>query len=77
MPNNFYFENHDAVLANAWFVAKTMYPEQFTDIDPKKKSDEIFTFLVGKPVFEQLNAELNNLALEKLQITPNEEVIRN
>ncbi|MDR0704869.1 MAG: ABC transporter substrate-binding protein [Planctomycetaceae bacterium] len=68
LPNNFYFENHDAVLVNAWFVAKTMYPEQFTDIDPKKKADEIFTFLVGKPVFEQLNAELNNLALEQLLI---------
>jgi iron complex transport system substrate-binding protein len=77
LPNNFYFENHDAVLANTWFVAKTIYPEQFTDIDPKKKADEIFTFLVGKPVFEQLNAELNNLALEKLLIITNKEIIRN
>jgi iron complex transport system substrate-binding protein len=69
LPNNFYFENHDAVLINAWFVGKTLYPEQFTDIDPKKKADEIFTFLVGKPVFEQLNAELDHLALEKLELS--------
>jgi iron complex transport system substrate-binding protein len=67
LPNTFYFVNHDAVLVNAWFVGKTLYPEQFTDIDPKKKADEIFTFLVGKPVFEQLNAELDHLALEKLE----------
>ncbi|MDR2116559.1 MAG: ABC transporter substrate-binding protein [Planctomycetaceae bacterium] len=69
LPNTFYFVNHDAVLINAWFVGKTLYPEQFTDIDPKKKADEIFTFLVGKPVFEQLNAELDHLALKKLNLS--------
>lgn len=69
LPNTFYFVNHDAVLINAWFVGKTLYPEQFTDIDPKKKADEIFTFLVGKPVFEQLNAELDHLALQKLALS--------
>ncbi|MDR2755284.1 MAG: ABC transporter substrate-binding protein [Planctomycetaceae bacterium] len=67
LPNTFYFVNHDVVLINAWYVGKTLYPEQFTDIDPKMKADEIFTFLVGKPVFEQLNAELDHLALEKLR----------
>jgi len=68
LPNTFYFVNHDAVLANAWFVAQTLYPEQFLDIDPKKKADDIFTFLVGKPVFEQLNAALNHLAFERLMM---------
>jgi len=66
LPNTFYFVNHDAVLANAWFVAKTLYPEQFSDINPKEKADEIFTFLVGRPVFEKLNAALNHLAFERL-----------
>lgn len=66
LPNTFYFVNHDAVLANAWFVAKTLYPEQFSDVDPKKKADEIFTFLVGQPVFETLNSQLDNLAFERL-----------
>ncbi|MDR0610422.1 MAG: ABC transporter substrate-binding protein [Planctomycetaceae bacterium] len=68
LPNTFYFVNHDAVLINAWFVGKILYPEQFKDIVPKKKADEIFTFLVGKPVFELLNAELDHLALEKLEM---------
>jgi iron complex transport system substrate-binding protein len=66
LPNTFYFVNHDAVLANAWFVGKTLYPDRFTDIDPKRKADEIFTFLVGKPVFPQLNEGLQNLALGPL-----------
>ena len=68
LPNTFYFVNHDAVLANAWFVAKTLYPEQFSDIDPKKKADDIFMFLVGKPVFEQLNTSLDHLAFKRLSV---------
>ena len=67
-PNTFYFVNHDAVLVNAWFVGKTLYPEQFADIDPKVKADEIFAFLVGKPVFNDLNAALQNLALDQLPL---------
>jgi len=65
-PNTFYFVNHDAVLVNAWFVGKTLYPEQFADINPKAKADEIFAFLVGKPVFDNLNAALQNLVLDQL-----------
>ena len=67
-PNTFYFVNHDAVLVNAWFVGKTLYPEQFADIDPKVKADEIFAFLVGTPVFDELNAALQNLALDQLAL---------
>jgi len=66
LPNTFYFVNHDAALANAWFVAKVLYPEQFQDIDPKEKADEIFTFLVGTPVFDTLNAALEHLVFEPL-----------
>ena len=66
LPNTFYFVNHDAVLANAWFVAKTLYPAHFSDIAPSKKADDIFTFLVGKPVFEQLNTSLDCLAFKQL-----------
>ena len=66
LPNTFYFVNHDAVLANAWYVAKVLYPEQFLDIEPKKKADEIFTFLVGSPVFDELNAELEHLVFEQI-----------
>jgi iron complex transport system substrate-binding protein len=70
LADTFYFVNHDAVLVNAWFVGKILYPEQFNDIDPKRKADEIFTFLVGKPVFNDLNQALQNLALEKISVKP-------
>jgi iron complex transport system substrate-binding protein len=68
LPNTFYFVNHDTVLVNAWFVGKTLYPDKFTDIDIQQKADEIFTLLVGKPVFEPLNKALQNLALKKIEM---------
>jgi len=66
LPNTFYHVNHDAVLVNAWFVGKVLYPDRFLDIDPLEKADEIFTFLVGKPVFGELDDALQNLALRQI-----------
>jgi iron complex transport system substrate-binding protein len=43
------------VLANGYFVGKVLCPERFEDVDPAAKADEIFTFLVGKPVFSVMN----------------------
>ena len=68
LPNTFYFVNHDAVLANAWFVGSVLYPDRFSEIDPHKKADEIFTFLVGKPVFHELDNALQNLALRRISL---------
>lgn len=68
LPNTFYFVNHDAVLANAYFAGKTLYPDRFEDVDPKRKADEIFTFLLARPVFEELNAPLQNLALNRVPL---------
>lgn len=68
LPNTFYFVNHDAVLANAWFAGKTLYPEEFADVEPAKKADEIFTFLVGKPVFRDLDSALQNLLYKPLPL---------
>jgi iron complex transport system substrate-binding protein len=53
-PFNFYTTNIDTAITDAWAVGKTLYPDRFADIDPEKKSDEIYTFFVGKPVYEQM-----------------------
>ena len=55
LPYNSYTLNYGAVLANAYFVGKTLYPDRFEDIDPAATADEIFTFLVGKPLFSTMN----------------------
>jgi len=68
LPYNWYTQNHGSTLANAYFVGKILYPERFADIDPAKKADEIYTFLVGKPVFKEMNAAFNGMAFARLPV---------
>ncbi|MDO5846275.1 MAG: iron ABC transporter substrate-binding protein, partial [Methanocorpusculum sp.] len=49
-----------------YYIGKLLYPEQFADIDPAKKADEIYTFLDGAPVYEQLKANMKGLSYAKL-----------
>jgi iron complex transport system substrate-binding protein len=56
LPYNWYANNYDTVLADAYFIGKTLYPDQFADIDPKQKADEIYTFLDGKPVYTNMES---------------------
>lgn len=61
LPYNTYSSNHGSTLANSYYVGKMLYPEQFSEIAPKKKADEIYTFLVGEPVFESMNHMFDNM----------------
>jgi len=54
MPYNWYANNYDTVLADAYYIGKTLYPEQFSDVDPAAKADEIYTTLDGKPVYSDM-----------------------
>ena len=54
MPYNWYANNYDTVLANAYYMGKILYPEQFSDIDPGTKADEIYTYLDGKPAYSAM-----------------------
>ena len=58
--------NHETTLANAYFIGKLLYPEQFEDIDPVKKADEIYTFVVGKPIFDLLSANVEGLSYQRV-----------
>jgi iron complex transport system substrate-binding protein len=58
LPYNWYSQNYESILANAYFIGKVLYPERFADIDPAAKADEIYTFIVGKPVFQAMNRDL-------------------
>lgn len=58
--------NHETTLANAYFIGKLLYPEQFKDIDPVKKADEIYTFVVGEPVFDLLSANVEGLSYQRV-----------
>ncbi|MEW5762245.1 MAG: iron ABC transporter substrate-binding protein [Bacillota bacterium] len=54
MPYNYYTTNIDTALADAYYAGKVIYPDRFGDVDPAKKADEIYTFLLGKPVYTRM-----------------------
>ncbi len=64
LPYNWYTKNYGSILANAYFIGKLLYPERFKDVDPAAKADEIYTFLVDKPVFNQMNEAFQGLAYQ-------------
>ncbi|WFS63242.1 iron ABC transporter substrate-binding protein [Pseudodesulfovibrio thermohalotolerans] len=68
LPYNWYTQNFGSILANAYFIGKVLYPERFTDVDPQAKADEIYTFLVGKPVFKDMNAQFKGLAYKPVPV---------
>lgn len=68
LPYNWYTINYESVLANAYYIGKILYPESFKDIDPVKKAREIFTFFVGKDVFDLLNKEFKELVFKKIEL---------
>jgi len=60
-PFNYYVTNIDTAVADAYAVGKILYPERFSDVDVKEKADEIYTFLVGKPVYEKMEKDFGVL----------------
>lgn len=68
LPYNFYSTNYENVLADAYFIGKTAYPDRFADIDPREKADEIMTTFLGASPLSEINAQYNNLGLARLQI---------
>jgi len=69
LPYNFYNINYATVLANAYFIGKVVYPEEFADIDPVEKADEIYSFFVGKPVFSEMDTQYGGLAYKELPLS--------
>ncbi len=56
--------NHGIVFADSYYVGKILYKDQFTDIEPETKADEIFSFLVGKSVYDTMKESMDGF--EKL-----------
>jgi len=68
LPYNFYSTNYESVLADAYFIGKTLYPDRFSDIDPQQKADEITRFFVGKPVFSELNDQYGDMGFSQIPV---------
>ena len=46
--------NRETALADAYYAACVMFPQQFQDIDPVEKAGEIFTMLLGSNPYDDL-----------------------
>ena len=56
MAFNAYYTNFEIALANTWFIAKTVYPEAFADVDLTEKTNEITKMFLGKELAEEIFA---------------------
>jgi len=60
-PYNWYVTNIDTAVADAFVAGKILYPELFAEIQPLKKTDEIYSFLLGKPVYGLMEREFGSI----------------
>ncbi len=56
MAYNAYYTNLEIALANAWYNAKVVYPQLFSDIDIETKLNEITNAFLGKELASQIYA---------------------
>lgn len=54
LPHASYHSNYGSILANAYFVGQTVYPERFTDLSLESKTNEIFEELLGTGLYDEL-----------------------
>jgi iron complex transport system substrate-binding protein len=57
LPFNWYTTNVGTALADAYAIGKVLYPDAFADIDAEQKCDEIYTYLVGRPVYAAMKKD--------------------
>ena len=56
MAYNAYYTNFEIALINTWFIAKTVYPEAFADIDMTEKTNQITDAFFGAELAEAIFA---------------------
>lgn len=56
MAYNAYYTNFEIALINTWFIAKTVYPEQFADIDLTAKTNEVTQVFYGMDLADEIFA---------------------
>ena len=56
MAYNAYYTNYEIALINTWFVAKSVYPELFADIDMTAKTNEIAQAFFGMDMAAEIFA---------------------
>jgi iron complex transport system substrate-binding protein len=53
---NWYMTNLGTVIADAFAMGKIIYPQRFEDVETGALADEVYTFLLGRPVYADMKA---------------------
>jgi len=61
LPYIYYVANVGTAIADAYAAGKVLYPDRFQDVEPAKKADEIYRFLVGAPVYQEMVHDFRQL----------------
>ena len=56
MAYNAYYTNYEIALINTWFIAKTVYPELFEDVDMTAKTNEITKMFLNAELADEIFA---------------------
>ena len=56
MAYNAYYTNYEIALINTWFIAKSVYPEHFADVDITAKADEVTEMFLGAELADEIFA---------------------
>ena len=56
MAYNAYYTNFEIALCNTWFIAKSVYPDAFADIDMTAKTNQVTQQFLGKELAEEIFA---------------------
>ena len=56
MAYNAYYTNYEIALINTWFIAKTVYPEVFADVDLTAKTNEVTKMFLGSELADAIFA---------------------
>ena len=56
MAYNAYYTNYEIALANTWFLAKSVYPDLFSDVDMTAKTNEITNAFLGRELADEIFA---------------------
>ena len=56
MAYNAYYTNYEIALLNTWFIAKTVYPEVFADVDMTAKTNQVTQQFLGSELAEEIFA---------------------
>ncbi|MEA3558024.1 MAG: iron ABC transporter substrate-binding protein [Candidatus Thermoplasmatota archaeon] len=57
LPYNWYTTNFGTVIGNSYYIAKILHPDDHTDLDPVTEINDIYEFLVGSRVYQDMADE--------------------